>query len=166
MDNENKSLRAPNRLLSGLKNGTISHEKWREGMSQHCHHAITEAEQDHAQPKLALLETWRCKVAAKKLLKKNSEAELREVFIALSELEHFPPSHYLWNADQTETPLYCFVRMKREPVLRFTQLKITQLSAEIDIQYGYGKSSELNHETIQFERDWRGQLILKSRKNK
>ena len=135
-------------------------------MSQHCAHAITEADEDYAQPKLALLETWRCKIAANKLLKKNSEAELREVFIALSELEYFPPSHYLWNAGQAETPLYCFVRMKREPVLRFTMLKITQLSAETDIQYGSGKSSELNHETICFERDWTGQLILKSRKNK
>ena len=115
-------LLSPNRLFALYDAGEITREQWLEGMRQCALFCFKEIEEDLSDPKMAFLERWQCRAAAKRLLKKHTESELREVFTALSYIDDFPPATYLWNADQLETPMYYFLREKCEPVLRFIEI--------------------------------------------
>ncbi|MCP5536861.1 MAG: hypothetical protein H7A51_11605 [Akkermansiaceae bacterium] len=157
------SLIAPNRLLAYYRAGTITRTQWLHGMRQHFLLAFAEIEEDRSDPKRALLETWRCKNAARRLKKNHTEAELREVFLSLSALDDFPPATYLWNADQRDVPLHCFLREKRTPVLRFGKMEIHRLTARLIIEYGGLKAKDCLREKIHMRRDWRGTLIVESR---
>ena len=156
-------LLSPNRLFTLYDAGEITREQWLEGMRQHFLLCFAEIEQDLSDPKMAFLERWRCRAAAKHLLKNHTEAELREVFMALSFMDDFPPATYLWNADQLDIPLHCFLREKRAPVLRFFNVQIRRLTAELTIEYGGVKSKERTRETISLRRDWRGTMVVESR---
>lgn len=157
------SLIPPNRLLAFYRAGTITRAQWLEGMRQQFQLALAEIEQDRAQPRQALLETWRCRNAARRLKRKHTEAELREVFMVLSEVDDFPPATYLWNADQLDIPLHCFLREKRVPIIRFPKIQIHRSSAKLTIEYGGLKSKYRIRETMQLRRDWRGTMIVESR---
>jgi len=154
---------SPNRLYKWYQTGQITRPQWLEGMRQHFLLALKEISEDRSDPQRAILETWRCKNAARRLTRENTEAELREVFMSLSELDDFPPSTYLWNADQLDIPLHCFLREKRAPILRFSKMQIRRLTAEITIEYGGVKAKERIRETISLRRDWRGTMIVESR---
>lgn len=158
-------LLSPNRLLGLYRAGSITRSQWLEGMRLHFLLALKEIEEDRSHPKRALLESWRCKNAARKLLRDHTEAELREVLMALSELDDFPPSTYLWNADQYDVPLHCLLRERREPILRFPQIQIRRLTAEIVIEYGSLKKKDRVREKISLRRDWRGTMIVESRES-
>jgi hypothetical protein len=160
-----RPLIAPNRLLAWYRSGKITRVQWLEGMRQQFLLALLEIEEDRSDPHRAMLETWRCKTAARRLLKNSSEAELREVFVALSEIDDFAPATYLWNADQRDIPLHCFLREKREPVLRFRKMDISRLRAKLIIEYGGRKASQRVRETIVLRRDWRGSLMVESRES-
>ncbi|BDS07582.1 hypothetical protein NT6N_26220 [Oceaniferula spumae] len=156
-------LPSPNRLFAWYKAGKITRAQWLEGMRHQFLLALKEIEQDRENPKLALMESWRCKAAARRLKKDNTEAELREIFMSLAELDDFPPANYLWNADQLDVPMYCFLREKRTPVLRFTKMQIRRLTAEVEIEYGGLKSKKRMRESIRLRRDWRGVMVVESR---
>ncbi|MBT8043652.1 MAG: hypothetical protein KJO79_01775 [Verrucomicrobiae bacterium] len=158
-------LIAPNRLLAWYRAGSITRAQWLEGMRQQFAAALIEIHEDRSDPKRALLETWRCKNAARRLRRDHTEAELREVFMSLSELDDFPPSNYLWNADQLDIPLHCFLREKRTPVLRIKKIKIYRLTAMVTIEYGGSKTRDRLCETIHLRRDWRGTMIVESRES-
>lgn len=161
MDRE--PLIAPNRLLAYYRAGHITRAQWLAGMQLQFEAALREIEENRQDPERALLETWRCKAAAKRLLKESTQAELRELMVSLSEIDDFPPASYLWNADQRDIPLHCFLREKREPVLRFRQVSITRTSAKLEIEYGSRKMKERVRESIRLRRDWRGSLVVESR---
>jgi len=156
-------LLSPTRLFALYDAGEITREQWLEGMRQHFLLCFEEIEEDFSNPKMALLERWRCRDAAKHLLKFHTEAELREVFMALSLLDNFPPATYLWNADQLETPMYCFLREKRQPVLRFIEVQITRMTAHLTIEYGNLKRKERLQERIVMRRNWLGIMVIESR---
>ena len=156
-------LLSPNRLFTLYDAGEITREQWLEGIRQHFLLCFAEIEQDLSDPKMAFLERWRCRAAAKQLLKNHTEAELREVFMALSFMDDFPPATYLWNADQLETPMYCFLREKREPVIRFTDIQISRMTAKVTIEYGNLKKNERVQERIGLRRDWQGIMVVESR---
>ncbi len=129
----------------------------------HCLQALRDIQQDRLDPHRAWMETLRCKMAAKRLLKKNSEADIREVLMALSWVEDFPMANYLWNADQWDSPLHCFIRETRGPIFRILHLQVTRLRAEVQIEYGSEHKPDRLRENLIFRRDWRGQLALESR---
>jgi len=134
-------------------------------MRQQFIYTLSEIEQDMADPSGARLETWRCKLACRRLKRKHTEAEIREVFVTLSLLDDFPPANFLWNADQLDIPLYCFLREKRVPVIRFPKMQIHRTSAKLTIEYGALKAKLRIRETIQLRRDWRGTMIVESRES-
>lgn len=156
-------LLSPNRLFALYDAKEITREQWIEGMRQHFLLSFVEIEEDRSNPKMALLERWRCHAAAKHLLKHHTEAELREVFVALSFIDDFPPATFLWNADQLESAMYCFLREKREPVLRFLDVQISRLTAQVTIEYGNLKKNERVQERIGMRRNWLGVMVVESR---
>ena len=158
-------LISPPRLLAWYKSGAITRKQWLAGMRMQLVQALTEISEDMADPRGAFLERLRCRNAARKLTKKNSEAELREVFMSLSQLDDFPPANYLWNADQRETPIYSMLREKRAPVLKFKEVQIYRLTAKVTIEYGSLKPRNRVMETIQLRRDWRGIMVVEDRES-
>lgn len=156
-------LISPNRLLAWYQSGTITRKQWLGGMRLQLLQALREISEDNANPQAALMERLRCRNAARKLTHKYTEAELREVFISLSQLDDFPPANYLWNADQIDNPLHTILREKRVPVLKFKDVQIHRLSAKLIIEYGSLKAKNRTRERIQLRRDWRGVLIVEDR---
>lgn len=160
---QSSHLVSPPRLLKLYQSGRITRAQWLEAMRLHFLLALKEIQEDRSEPKRAKLETWRCKNAARRLLREHTQAELREVFMALAELDDFPPATYLWNADQLDVPLHCLLREKREPVLRFSNVIIRRLTAELTIEYGGIKKKDRIRESITLRRDWRGTMTVESR---
>lgn len=156
-------LLSPTRLFALYDAGEITREQWLEGMRQHFLLCFKEIQEDLSQPKLALLERWRCRAAAKQLLKRHTEAELREVFLALSYIDDFAPATYLWNADQLESPMFSFLRERREPVLRFLDVQISRMTARVTIEYGNLNKKERIQESIVMRRDWQGIMVVEYR---
>ena len=156
-------LISPHRLLKLYRAKKITRAQWLAGMRLHFLLALKEIEEDRSQPKRASMESWRCKNAARRMLRNHTEAELREIFTALGELDDFPPSVYLWNADQSDVPLHCLLREKRVPVLRFTDVQIRRLTAELVIEYGGLRKKDRTREKITLRRDWRGTMVVESR---
>lgn len=155
---------SPRRLLARYQEGSITFEQWQAGMERQCLLAIEEAEEDYADPKRAWLETIRCKHAARRLLKHNNDVEIREIFVALSLIEDFPPAIYLWNADNRKSPLHCFLREKRLPVLKFSKLVIRAMSASLEIEYGGLKSHERTREKITLQRNGQSEMTVETRR--
>ena len=153
----------PNRLYKWYQAGKITRPQWLEGMRQHFLLALQEIGEDRSNPERALLETWRCKNAARRLTREHTESEIREIFTSMSELDDFPPATYLWNADQLDIPLHCFLREKRAPVVRFRHLEIYRLTAKLTIEYGGKKAKDRTRENISLRRDWRGTMVIESR---
>ena len=158
-----RHLISPPRLFKLYKAGNITRAQWLAGMKLHFLLALKEIQEDSSEPKRDKLETWRCKNAARRLLQEHTQAELREIFMILAELDDFPPSSYLWNADQLDVPLHCLLREKREPVLKFSKVQIQRLTAEIVIEYGAIKKKARIVEKISLRRDWRGTFVVESR---
>jgi hypothetical protein len=156
-------LISPNKLLTWYQSGSITRKQWLAGMRLQLLQALTEIAEDGKNPEGALMERLRCRNAARRLTKKHSETELREVFMSLSHLDDFPPANYLWNADHLETPIHTMLREKRVPVLKFNDIEIHRLSAKLTIEYGDLKAKKRTRERIHLRRDWRGVMIIEDR---
>lgn len=156
-------LPTPSRLFQWYEEGKITREQWIAAMHLHLEDLLDEIEYDDRHPAIAKMDTMMSKRAAKKLLKDTTETQLREVFLALAELDDFPPSNILWNADQWDIPLHCFVRQRREPVFKIHDLRITRETARLRIEHGSADKDQSTHETISLRRDYMGKLVLESR---
>lgn len=159
------SLIPPNKLLAWYQSGSITRKQWLAGMRLQLLQALREIAEDGNNPEVALLERLRCRNAARRLTKKHSETELREVFMSLSQLDDFPPANYLWNADHLESPIHSMLREKRFPVLKFNDIVIYRMSAKLTIEYGSLKAKHRIRERIQLRRDWRGVMIVEDREH-
>ena len=156
----------PVQLFREFESGKISREELQARMGEHAHHIIEEMEENRRNPVATLIEQVRNRRAADRLTRKHDEASVREVFTALADQENFPPSNLLWNAGHREVPLYCFIRMKHEPVFRVTQLDIHPLAASISIEYGKAKPKHAVHENITLRRDPMGTMRVDQRRVK
>ncbi|GAA5495629.1 hypothetical protein Rhal01_01808 [Rubritalea halochordaticola] len=156
-------LPTPSRLFQWYEEGKITRAQWVAAMHLHLEDLLEEIDYDDKHPAIAKMDTVTSKRAAKKLLKDTTEPQLREVFLALAELDDFPPSNYLWNASQWDIPLHCFVRQRREPVFKIHELRITREMARLRVEHGSANKKEATHEIITLRRDYMGKLILETR---
>lgn len=161
--NRSQPLISPPRLFEMYERGVIGRDAWLDGMRAHFLQALREIQTEMRDPQESWFERMRCSMAARRALRDCRESELREVLVALSWLDDFPPAPYLWNADQMDAPLSCFFRESRWPVLRINKVQIARLQAELVVEYGSVKKSHRQRESFLFKRDWRGQLKLESR---
>ena len=106
------------------------------------------------------------KRVAKRLVQEHGEAAIRELLSAMAELEDFPPSAYLWNADHWDVALHCFIRSKSAPVFRIRETMIKTGRAVMLIEYGGGKKKDTLRERVSFERNWRGEMAVVKREKK
>ena len=135
-------------------------------MAHHQRALLEEAEESRRNPVAAYLEGVLNKRVAKRLIKEHGEAAIRELLAAMAELEDFPPSAYLWNADHWDVALHCFIRSKSAPVFRIKETMIKTGRAVILIEYGGGKKKDTLRERVSFERNWRGEMAVIKREEK
>lgn len=132
-------------------------------MKIHAESLIEEIEESQANPIQRWIESYKTGRAAKKLLQQHSEALLREVFLALSELDEFPPSILLWNADAPHVPFACFLRYHLEPVFRIISFSQNGGSVVIRVEYGATERKTATRELIRLSRNQRHQLMVLER---
>jgi hypothetical protein len=154
----------PRQLFREFESGRISREELQEQMGEHARHIIEELEEHHRNPIAMMLEQMRNRRAVAKLTRRYDEAAIREVLLALADQVDFPPSNLLWNADHRDVPLYCFIRMKHEPVFRILGLDIHPLAAAVRIEYGSAKPKLATRESITLRRNPQGELRVDQRK--
>lgn len=155
---------SPRHLFHLLDTGRLSPEAFREAMREHAREIIVEMEEDHANPMTAFLEQMRCRRAAARLLKQHEEAAVREVLLALAELEDFTPARWLWNAGHPHIPLHAFFRIQRDPVFRIVHLEALPQVVSVQVEHGRPGLPAVTREEIRLRRDRRGSLGLERRR--
>lgn len=154
----------PRLLLHQLDTGRISREEFRLAMGEHAREIIAEMVEDHANPAVAFLEQMLSRRVASRLLRKNEEPAIREVLMALAEVEDFPPGRWLWNAVHQHIPLHAFFRSRREPVFRITALEALPQVVNVTVEHGPADKSLVAREEFRLRRDRRGRLGLEHRR--
>jgi len=131
-----KMIPTPAQIFAKLERGEIEREEMQALMALHARELIVEMEEDYQNPAAALVEQLLARRQSSKLARKHGGRLLREVLHALSEVEDFPPSKYLWNALHPDVPLHCFLRIKRVPVFRVLAIEWEAGTVKVETRYG------------------------------
>lgn len=113
----------PPQLFDDFEAGRITRAQLHAGMAFHARTLVEEIIETSENPVAAWWDTMLARRAAKRLTARHGEWRIRHLLHALSEVEDFEPSHLLWNALHPDVPLFCFFRMRREPVFRLTKIE-------------------------------------------
>jgi hypothetical protein len=130
----------PSQLFTLFERGEIEREELQALMDLHARELIQEMEEDYQNPATAWMERLLAKRAASRLVRRHGERLLRELLGALAEFADFPPARHLWNVAHPDVPLYCFLRIRREPVFRI--LSIDSKSGEIAVTIEHGEAAK------------------------
>ncbi len=145
-----------------FESGEITREELHASINAHAKALVDEIVEEHSNPIAAYLEQIRNRRAAKKLIRKNGGAVVREVLTALGRDRSFPLAGLLWNADHEDVPIFCFLRATHPPIFRVREITNHPQVVLIKIEFGMGLK-ELNRETITLLRDWKGELKVDKR---
>lgn len=126
----------PRQLCAQFERGEIEREEFQALMAVHARELIDEMEEDRLNPAAAWIERLLSGRAVARLVRRHSSRLLREVLVALSEVPDFPPARYLWNAAHPDLPLYCFFRIRREPVFRIASIELKGREIEVTTEHG------------------------------
>ncbi|NNE94070.1 MAG: hypothetical protein HKN23_20675 [Verrucomicrobiales bacterium] len=159
-----RPLPTPPELFRQWERGDLSREELQAAMAVHQRGLIDEMVEARSNPLKAYFEQLRNRAAARKWSRKIGRSKLREILIALGELEKFPPAQILWNAGHTEMPMHCYFRTKIEPVFRITQIEMESMKATVCVAYGRAAKEKITREEIVLRRDCRLKLELLDRK--
>ena len=129
----------PSQIFASFERGEIGRDEMHAMMALHARELIKEIEEDRQNPASALIENLLARRSVNRIVRRHSGRIFREILVALAELEDFPPSRYLWNASHLDVPLYCFLRMRREPVFRISSIQ--QKGQEVVVEVEYGSSA-------------------------
>ncbi|MFT3992627.1 MAG: hypothetical protein QM680_14630 [Luteolibacter sp.] len=152
-------LPTPNELFSRFESGEIDRDELQAMMSLHARELIREMEEDHQNPVAALVETFLSKRVMVKLTERYGEGRVREVLVALSRVPDAPFAGYLWNASHPDLPLYSFLRMRREPVLRLVAMDESQGRMSVKVEFGPAKRGQTRSAVYHFVRDAHWNLV-------
>jgi hypothetical protein len=126
----------PKELFARFERGELERDELHSMMAVHARELIAEMEENRQNPVAAMIESLLARQAAGRLARRHGAGLLREVLAALSQVPDFPPAKYLWNADHPDVPLYCFLRIRREPVFRITSLRHHNHRIELSTEHG------------------------------
>ncbi|MFZ9937361.1 MAG: hypothetical protein ACO3JG_09935 [Luteolibacter sp.] len=148
----------PGELFARFERGEIERDELHAMMAVHARELIAEMEEDRLNPAAAMIENLLSRRAAAGLARRHGAGLLREVFAALAEVPGFPPARYLWNAAHPDVPLYCFLRMRREPVFRIVEIRQNGGSIEVTTEHGSARRGLASRRTFMLRRDARWRL--------
>lgn len=146
-----------------FERGEIERAELQSLMAAHARELIVEIEEDWRNTAAAWIESLLTRQAAGRLARRHGGGLVREILVALAELEDFPPARYLWNADHPDVPLHCFLRMRREPVFRIVQIKRRDEMIEVRVEHGDSRRGRGTRETFILRRDERWRLRVEPR---
>lgn len=154
-------LPPPNRIVERFERGELEREEFQALMALHQRELIGEIEAERQHPAAALVERLLALRAARRLERRHGARLVREVFAALAEVEGFPAARWLWNALHPDVPLYCFLRMRREPVFRVLGLESAGDRVVVRVECGVpGEEKPVTRE-FELRRDaaWRLRVV-------
>jgi hypothetical protein len=157
------NLPTPPRLFVMLENGTMNLEEFHRLMALHHQRAFQEIETARRDPFSTRFHNLVNKRAASRFVRIHGEYAIRRFFLALSELEDFPPAQFLWNARHLDVPIHCFFRTRETPVFRILRLDIAASRATGRIHHGEAKGPGAMVEDFAFRLSPRGQWELHHR---
>lgn len=135
----------PRQIFASFERGEIERDEVHALMALHARELISEMEEDFQNPAAAMIEMLLARRSAGRLIRQHSSRMLREILVALSEVENFPPARYLWNAAHPDVPLHSYLRMRRNPVFRIAAIRPHPEKIEVDVEFGEagrGKASK------------------------
>ncbi len=151
-------LETPRQLVARFERKEIDRDEFQAMMAIHQRELIKEIDEDHQNPLAAWLESRLARSSMKKLLRKNTPFQIREVLTALSEAPGFPLAKYLWNAAHPDIPLHCFFRIRKEPVFQILSMKAVGDTVEVHLEIHQSR----NRERVTLVRDAQWQLLAPS----
>ena len=132
----------PRQLATRFERGEIDRDEFQSMMAVHQRELIDEIEEEHQNPLAAWVEARLAKSSVKKLLRKHTQFQIREVLVALSEAPGFPLAKYLWNAAHPDVPLHCFFRIRKEPVFQILSMKAIGDTVEVHLEIHRNKNRQ------------------------
>jgi hypothetical protein len=150
-------------LFRLFEDGELTREQLQAAMAWHGRRILDDIARARMEPAGSFLEQALSRRAAAKLAAAHGEAELREVFVALSELPDFPPAHLLWNAAHRDVPLYCFLRMRTEPVFRVVRFRVDRMMTVVEVEHGSSRKKLVTREEIRLRRNRHAQMVVEER---
>ncbi|MFM1558842.1 MAG: hypothetical protein ACKJSK_05985 [Roseibacillus sp.] len=151
-------LPPPHRLCALYERGRITREQLQVAMRIHQQRLLVEIAEARQNPVLAYLDAKLSKLAAARLERRHGERVIRQVLSALSALEQFPPADLLWNANHLDVPLYCFFRLRREPVFRLIRIEMGPHVVTVVVEHGRAAKRHTTRQEFQLRRDRFGNL--------
>lgn len=132
-------LRTPPQLFDDFEADLLTREQLHAALAFHARGLIEEVVEAHENPIAAWWDGLLARKTAARLAARHGEKRLRTIFAALSEVADFPPAAWLWNALHPDVPLFCFFRLRREPLFRL--LKITHHAGTIRVTVEHGPAA-------------------------
>lgn len=149
----------PRQIFASFERGEIERAELHALMALHARELIEEMEEDQMNPAAAWIEGLLARRASKRLTRLHGGRVLREVLIALSNVPDFPPAGYLWNAVHPDVPLYCFFRMRREPVFRILSVEAKAGGFRVLVEHGAAAKGKGARCGFLLKRDEKWQLV-------
>lgn len=151
-------LPPPNRLFTLFESGQITREQLQAAMVIHQQRLLVEIAEARQNPVVAYLDEKLSRFAAARLERRHGERLVRQVLAALAEIDQFPLADLLWNAGHRDVPLYCFFRLRREPVFRLIRIELQPLMVKVVLEYGRAAKRHTTRQEILLQRDRFGNL--------
>lgn len=151
-------LPPPNRLFALFEKGQITREQLQAAMVIHQQRLLVEIAEARQNPVLTYLDEKLSRFAASRLEQRYGERIIRQILVALSEITNFPPADLLWNAGHRDVPLYCFFRLRREPVFRLIRIKMDPLAVTAVVEHGRAAKRHTTRQEFKLVRDRFGNL--------
>lgn len=152
---------SPREIFNRFEKGEIDRDEVHAMMALHARELIGEMEEDRQNPAAAFLERLLARRMAGRLVRRHGGRVVREILLALSEVADFPMAGYLWNAAHPDVPLYCFFRMRKEPVFRINKIHSQGEVIQVEVEHGGSGKSKPTQKTFFLQRDdvWRLKVI-------
>ncbi len=141
-------LRTPPQLFEDFEAGLITREQLHAAMAFHARGLIEEVAEACENPLATWWEGLLARKMASRLAARHGERRVRAVFAALAEVPDFFPAQWLWNANHPDVPLFCFLRLRREPVFRVLGIDSKAGIVTATVEYGGSGKGEATRESF------------------
>lgn len=158
-------LRTPPQLFDDFEAGLLTREQLHAAMAFHARTVIEEVIEANENPLAAWWEGMLARKVASRLAARHGEKRIRAIFAALAELPDFLPAQWLWNAPHPDVPLFCFLRLRREPVFRLIRVANEAGVVTVTVEYGAADRHQTTREEFTLAHKRRGGLEVKGRRS-
>lgn len=82
----------------------------------------------------------------------------------MAEVPDFLPAQWLWNAHHPDVPLFCFLRLRREPVFRVIRIASEAGQVVVTLEYGAAEARFTTREVFTLTHQRHGGLAVTDRR--